>query len=149
MVNGFGFLGVFRPSTGMWYFDIDGSGWSGSCNGSPLLDLCLGPLGGPGDLPVITGDNHIGIYRPSEGRFYLDWNDDGVWSQNGCTPGPTRVLAHGVGRVICRSSIRATTSARFSLLLGCGISTQMGTRFSTAVASIVAQGHLAVLTTNR
>jgi subtilisin len=74
-------IGVFRPSTGRWYLD-DGDGiWNG-CN----IDLCLGPFGSPGDLPVVgdwtnTGTDKIGIYRPRTGMWYLD-NGDGVWS--GC-----------------------------------------------------------------
>ncbi len=41
-------IGVFRPSSGMWYLDLNGNGkWDG-CN----IDKCLGPFGQSGDLPV-------------------------------------------------------------------------------------------------
>ena len=42
-------IGVFRPSTGMWYFDINGNGKMDSCT----VDACFGPFGQPGDLPVV------------------------------------------------------------------------------------------------
>jgi len=41
-------IGVFRPSTGMWYLDINGNGKLESCT----VDACFGPFGQPGDLPV-------------------------------------------------------------------------------------------------
>ena len=41
-------IGVFRPSTGMWYLDINGNGKMDSCT----VDACLGPFGQSGDLPV-------------------------------------------------------------------------------------------------
>jgi subtilisin len=74
-------IGIYRPSTGMWYLD-DGDGiWNG-CN----TDLCKGPFGSSGDLPVAgdwtnTGTANIGLYRPSTGRWYLD-TGNGTWS--GC-----------------------------------------------------------------
>jgi hypothetical protein len=41
-------IGVFRPRTGEWLLDLNGDGnWDG-CG----ADLCLGPFGAPGDLPV-------------------------------------------------------------------------------------------------
>jgi hypothetical protein len=40
---------VFRPSTGLWYLDMDGNGKLDSCS----VDACLGPFGQPGDLPVV------------------------------------------------------------------------------------------------
>jgi hypothetical protein len=42
-------IGVFRPSTGMWYLDINGNGKMDSCT----IDGCFGPFGQPGDLPVV------------------------------------------------------------------------------------------------
>ena len=42
-------IGVYRPSAGEWYLDIDGNGkWDGS-----TVDLLMGPFGQPGDLPVV------------------------------------------------------------------------------------------------
>jgi hypothetical protein len=47
--NGVDKIGVFRPSTGEWFLDLNGDGkWNG-CK----VDLCLGPFGRPGDLPVV------------------------------------------------------------------------------------------------
>jgi hypothetical protein len=42
-------IGVFRPSTGMWYLDINGNGKMDSCT----VDACFGPFGQLGDLPVV------------------------------------------------------------------------------------------------
>ena len=75
-------IGVFRPSTGRWYLDLNGDrAWSG-CG----TDGCY-YYGTNGDLPVTgkwTGDNitKIGVFRPSTVRWYLDLNGDRVWS--GC-----------------------------------------------------------------
>ncbi len=74
-------IGVYRPSTGIWYLDNDDGIWGG-CE----TDICKGPFGGPGDFPVSgdwtnTGTVKIGVYRPSTGIWYLD-NDDGIWG--GC-----------------------------------------------------------------
>ena len=74
-------IGVFRPSTGMWYLD-DGNGiWDG-CG----TDLCIGPFGSSGDLPVAgdwtnTGQTTIGVYRPGTRMWYLD-TGNGIW--DGC-----------------------------------------------------------------
>jgi hypothetical protein len=42
-------IGVFRPSTGMWYLDLNGNGKLDACG----VDVCIGPFGQPGDLPVV------------------------------------------------------------------------------------------------
>jgi hypothetical protein len=42
-------IGVFRPSTGKWYLDLNGNGKLDSCT----VDACLGPFGHAGDLPVV------------------------------------------------------------------------------------------------
>ena len=78
-------IGLFRPSTGMWYLDSDGNGgWSG-CG----PDGCIGPFGMAGDYPVVgdwtgTGTTKIGVFRPSTGMWYLDSDGSGGWS--GCGP---------------------------------------------------------------
>ena len=42
-------IGVFRPSTGEWFLDLNGNGkWDG-----PSLDLYVPAYGQPGDLPVV------------------------------------------------------------------------------------------------
>src|SRR6476620_9180541 len=42
-------IGVFRPSTQMWYLDLNGNGKLDACG----VDACIGPFGQPGDLPVV------------------------------------------------------------------------------------------------
>ena len=42
-------IGVFRPSTGEWFLDINGNGKLDNCT----LDLCVGPFGQAGDFPVV------------------------------------------------------------------------------------------------
>ena len=42
-------IGVFRPSTSMWYLDLNGNGKLDACD----VDACIGPFGQPGDLPVV------------------------------------------------------------------------------------------------
>jgi hypothetical protein len=42
------------------------------------------PFGTAGDVPVIGvwnagGQDEVGVYRPSEGRFYLDLDDSRTW----------------------------------------------------------------------
>jgi Divergent InlB B-repeat domain len=76
-------LGLFRPSTGEWFLDSDGNkSWNGC--GS---DRCVKSFGGAGDRPV-TGDwnglgiSKIGVFRPSTGEWYLDFNGNGTW--DGC-----------------------------------------------------------------
>jgi len=76
-------IGIFRPATGQWFIDANGNGiWEG-CN----IDLCLGPFGSSGDLPVAgnwtgTGLANIGVYRPATGEWLLDLNGNGKW--DGC-----------------------------------------------------------------
>ena len=74
-------VGVFRPSTGMWYLDNGNGAWD-SCG----TDICRGPFGGSKDIPVAgdwtnTGTSKIGVFRMSTGMWYLD-NGNGTW--DGC-----------------------------------------------------------------
>jgi hypothetical protein len=41
-------IGIFDPSTGMWELDRNGNGVFDGCT----IDVCVGPFGQPGDLPV-------------------------------------------------------------------------------------------------
>jgi PKD repeat protein len=75
-----GKIGVFRPSTHMYYQDYNGNGvWNGAS-----VDRAYN-FGMTGDLPV-TGDwNHdgtseIGVFRPSTHMYYQDYNGNGVWN---------------------------------------------------------------------
>src|SRR5436190_1434837 len=70
-------LATYRD--GNWSLDVNGNGvWDG-CS----TDRCL-TFGGAGDLPIAgdwSGDGvvSIGVYRPSENAFLLDWNHNGWW----------------------------------------------------------------------
>jgi hypothetical protein len=71
-------IGLFLPSKGQWFLDLNGNGkWDG-CR----RDKCLGRFGSRGDLPVVgdwdgTGKVRIGVFRPSTGMWYLDMNGNG------------------------------------------------------------------------
>jgi hypothetical protein len=76
-------IAVFRPSTGMWYLDLNANDHLDSCS----TDRCFGPFGMSGDLPVAgdwNGDGiaRIGVFRPSTGKWYQDLNGNGQW--DGC-----------------------------------------------------------------
>jgi hypothetical protein len=71
--------GVFRPSTATWYLDINGNGSLDSCIKGNKIDACPKSFGQVGDLPVVgdwkgKGKTRIGVYRPSTGQWFLDWN---------------------------------------------------------------------------
>ncbi len=79
--NGITRIGVFRQSNGMWYLDKDNDGLLEACT----IDLCQGPFGLIGDRPVAgdwsgTGKTKIGVYRPSNNRWYIDYTGDGKWN---------------------------------------------------------------------
>jgi hypothetical protein len=73
-------IGVYRPSTHMFYLDLNGNGvWEG-----PGVDRSFNTFGITGDLPVSGDWNHdgiteVGVFRPSTHTFYLDYNGNGVW----------------------------------------------------------------------
>jgi hypothetical protein len=73
-------IGIYRPSTHMFYLDYNGNGaWNGAVTDRQYT------FGIAGDVPV-TGDwngnvdTEIGIYRPSTHMFYLDYNGNGAWN---------------------------------------------------------------------
>jgi hypothetical protein len=73
-------IGVFRPSTHLFYLDNNGNGaWNGAS-----VDRQYN-FGISGDLPV-TGDwdnngaAEIGVFRNTTHLFYLDYNGNGVWN---------------------------------------------------------------------
>ena len=76
-------VGLYRPSTGQWFLDSNGSRSLNSCS----KDTCVNDFGAPGDLPI-TGDwsgngiSKIGIFRPSTQEWTLDLNGNGSW--DGC-----------------------------------------------------------------
>jgi hypothetical protein len=71
-------IGVFRPSLGQWFLDLNGNDkWDGSPS-----DTILGPFGSLGDRPVVgdwdgTGKAKIGVFRPNSGQWFLDINGNG------------------------------------------------------------------------
>jgi len=73
-------IGVFRPSTHLFYLDYNGNGaWNGAS-----VDRQYN-FGITGDIPV-SGDwnndkkSKIGVFRPSTHLFYLDYNGNGAWN---------------------------------------------------------------------
>jgi hypothetical protein len=85
-------VGVFRPSDGTFYLDYNGNGaWDG-CG----TDKCL-QIGMNGDTPLVgdwngSGTSKVGVFRPSDGVFYQDYNGNGIW--DGC--GTDRCLPIGL-----------------------------------------------------
>jgi hypothetical protein len=72
-------LGLFVRGTSQWFFDKNGSGTWDNCN----VDTCVNSFGLSTDLPMIgqwtsTPGDWIGIFRPSEKKWYLDTNRNGV-----------------------------------------------------------------------
>ena len=85
-------LGTFRPADGTFYLDANGTGTWDGCG----TDRCL-QIGLNGDIPLVgdwdgTGSSKVGVFRPSDGVFYLDHNGNGVW--DGC--GTDRCLQIGM-----------------------------------------------------
>jgi hypothetical protein len=78
--DGFTEIGVFRPSTHMFYLDYNGNGaWNGA-----VVDRQYN-FGITGDIPVSgdwddNGFTEIGVFRPSTHIFYLDYNGNGAWN---------------------------------------------------------------------
>ncbi len=66
-------LGVFRPSTGYWYIDLDRNG---------TADVSI-QFGTPGDIPVpgdYDGDGRtdLAVFRPSNGTWYIRFSAGGT-----------------------------------------------------------------------
>ena len=72
-------MGVFRDNH-TWYIDYNGNGvWDGPSGGDRIYTT-----GQPGDIPVFgdwNGDRlcEMGVFRPSNHQFYLDFNANGIW----------------------------------------------------------------------
>ena len=73
-------VGVFRASPGKFLMDANGNGvWDGTASGDKKIIF-----GTIGDIPLAgdwngDGIDDFGIFRPSEARFLLDANGNGVW----------------------------------------------------------------------
>ena len=82
--SGVTLLGLFLPATAQWRLDINGNGTLEDCG----IDNCLGPFGEVTDIPIAgkwssTGYDRIGVFRPSNERWYMDVNGNG--SLNNCS----------------------------------------------------------------
>ncbi|MDP2606180.1 MAG: NPCBM/NEW2 domain-containing protein [Deltaproteobacteria bacterium] len=92
--SGYDRIGVFRPRTGKWYLDVNGNGKLNACD----RDRCgylkvfrMGDIPVPGDWSG-DGITQLGLYRPSTGEWFLDYNGDRNW--DGCTR--DRCLSFGI-----------------------------------------------------
>jgi hypothetical protein len=96
-------IGVFRPSTGAWYFDLNDNGVWDNCQ----VDGCLGPFGQQGSLPLIgdwtgTDTGQLGVFDASASLWKLDRNGNDLW--DGCAadfcsnsfgkPGDLPIIGH-------------------------------------------------------
>ena len=93
-------VGAFRPSDGVFYLDFNGNGQWDGCT----TDRCLA-IGMNGDIPLVgdwtsAGPAKVGVYRPSNGTVYLDYNGNGIW--DGCET--DRCIPWAVVPAIRRSS---------------------------------------------
>ena len=81
--DGISEIGVFRPSTHLFYLDYNGNGaWNGA-----VIDRQYN-FGITGDIPVSgdwkgDGSAEIGVFRNSTHLFYLDYNGNGAWNGAG------------------------------------------------------------------
>lgn len=76
-------IGVYRPTSKLFLVDVTGNGrWERSEDWSSL------PFGGFGDVPIVgdwdgDGIDSIGVFRPGNGAFYLDFDGSGEWNSGG------------------------------------------------------------------
>jgi hypothetical protein len=76
-------IGIYRPSTGEWFLDRNGSNaWEG-CDS----DLCVQLFAGSNALPVVgdwnkSGTTKLGLFSSDSLEWFLDANGNGVW--DGC-----------------------------------------------------------------
>jgi hypothetical protein len=76
-------IGIYRPSTGEWFLDRNGSGvWDG-CS----VDLCVQLFTGSDALPVVgdwngSGVTKLGMFASDSSEWFLDANGNGIW--DGC-----------------------------------------------------------------
>jgi hypothetical protein len=72
-------IGVYRPGNHTFYLDFNGNGkWDGAAIDRQFR------FGISGDTPITgdwsgTGKTRIGVYRPGNQTFYLDFNGNGQW----------------------------------------------------------------------
>ena len=83
--GGYDRVGVFHPSTGYWFLDKNSDGDFTRCRKDQCAYLSVYMTG---DLPVVgdwkgAGDSQLGLFRPSTGEWFLDYNGNKSW--NGCS----------------------------------------------------------------
>ncbi len=72
-------IGIYRPSVASFFLDLNGNDqWDGTPTDGTYR------FGIVGDVPIIgdwngDGIDEIGVYRPSNARFYLDVNGNKLW----------------------------------------------------------------------
>lgn len=76
-------VGIYRSSNGLW---LENSQFNNVFTAADTVTLFAGSglTPQPGDLPVVgdwsgTGTSKIGLYRPSTGTWFLDYNGNGVY----------------------------------------------------------------------
>ena len=76
-------IGVYRPSTGEWFLDLNGNAaWEG-CQ----IDSCVQLFTGSDALPLVgdwdgSGVTKVGLFAHDSSEWFLDANGNGVW--DGC-----------------------------------------------------------------
>ena len=76
-------IGIYRPSTGEWFLDRNGSrSWEG-CQ----IDLCAQLFTGSDALPIVgdwdgSGVTKLGLFARDSSEWFFDANGNGVW--DGC-----------------------------------------------------------------
>ena len=78
--DGISEIGVFRPSTHLFYLDYNGNGaWNGGVTDRQYNFGITGDIPRPGDWNA-DGRTEIGVFRNSTHFFYLDYNGNGAWN---------------------------------------------------------------------
>ena len=76
-------IGVYRPSTGEWFLDLNGNAaWEG-CE----IDSCVQLFTGADALPLVgdwngSGVTKLGLFAHDSSEWFLDANGNGIW--DGC-----------------------------------------------------------------
>ena len=112
-------IGVFRPSTQMWYLDLNGDGFF-----QADVDLS-GQFGLPGDVPVVgdwdsSGRTKIGVFRPSSALWVLDLNGNMKWDGGDVygvfgLPGDTPVVGDWTGSGTTKVGVFRSSNAIWAL----------------------------------
>ncbi len=76
-------IGIYRPATGEWFLDRNGSNTWDGCN----TDLCVQLFTGSDAIPVAgdwngSGVTKLGLFASDSFEWFLDANGNGVW--DGC-----------------------------------------------------------------